>query len=160
MAAPSKDAKKHVRPASRSADMLPKTNDRSDVYYDNRCRRNPFVSAPSFEIRFIITKIRSSSRIIAVNKLLNAASRKSQPENYYSRAAMRRSSVSPVFNRLCRRKARVRRREAADCAKGPPFPAERRPFLSVFGIYTGPRQDYNMGLERGGIAPRRAAGKV
>ena len=42
--------------------MLPKTDDRSDVYYDNRCRRNPFVSFLSHKIRFIITKITNSSR--------------------------------------------------------------------------------------------------
>lgn len=56
------DAKKHVRPASSSADMLPKTDDRSDMYYDNRCRQNPCVSFPSHKIRFIITKILNSSR--------------------------------------------------------------------------------------------------
>ena len=39
-----KDAKKHVRPASRSADMLQKTDDRSDVYYGSHCRQNPRVS--------------------------------------------------------------------------------------------------------------------
>lgn len=33
-------------------------------------------------------------------------------------------------------------------------------FLSLFGIYTGLRRDYNMGLESGGIVLRRAAGKV
>ena len=56
------DAKKHVRPASSSADMLPITDDRSDMYYDNRCRQNPCVSFLSHKIRFIITKIPHSSR--------------------------------------------------------------------------------------------------
>lgn len=56
------DAKKHVRPASSSADMLPKTDDRSDMYYDNRCRQNPCVSFLSHKIKFIITKNTNSSR--------------------------------------------------------------------------------------------------
>ena len=57
-----KNAKKHVRPASSSADMLPKTDDRSDMYYDNRCRQNPCVSFLSHKIIFIITKNTNSSR--------------------------------------------------------------------------------------------------
>ena len=56
------DAKKHVRPVSSSADMLPKTDDRSNTYYDNRCRQNPFASFLSHKIRFIIAKKTISSR--------------------------------------------------------------------------------------------------
>lgn len=42
--------------------MLPKTDDRSDMYYDNRCRQNPCVSFLSHKIKFIITKNTNSSR--------------------------------------------------------------------------------------------------
>ena len=49
-----KDAKKHVRPASRSADMLSKTDDRQNVYWDGHCRPNPFASLLSCKTKPII----------------------------------------------------------------------------------------------------------
>ena len=56
VAAPAIDAKKHVRPASRSADMLSKPDDRSSVYYGSRCRQNPWISFLSGKIYIYYTR--------------------------------------------------------------------------------------------------------
>jgi len=56
VAAPAIDAKKHVRPASRNADMLSKPDDRSSVYYGSRCRQNPWISFLSGKIYIYYTR--------------------------------------------------------------------------------------------------------